>query len=160
MSEKTVKLSITKAASIMGCSSATVYNRIKKRGWHNEKDFDNKAWVWIPVEYLSTLTDSTHEAIEKLAQEDTQDEAKPEHTNNNGLDTQLLDRITTILEKNYEERLKTNELLVQSQAELLKAKETQIKSLNNELASANNAIMRIKKTIRKKHLSLGGNSGK
>lgn len=50
--DETVKLSIQEAISIMGCSNATVYNRIKRFKWKHEQDDEGRAWIWIPLTYL------------------------------------------------------------------------------------------------------------
>lgn len=43
------------AAHLMGVSLRAVYNRIQKYGWKQETDFENRAWIYIPEDYLGAL---------------------------------------------------------------------------------------------------------
>ena len=137
MSE-TKRLKIAEAAVAMKCSAASVYNRIKKHGWQHDKDVDGNAWVWVPVEYLSNESQAVDNLRQFPGQAETS-ESEPSST-----DSLALDKVISILEKNYEDRIKDKEALIEAKEQVLASQKAQLDAMNNQLQAAQRQLMVIR----------------
>ena len=130
MSE-TTRFKINEAAMAMGCSNATVYNRIKRYGWQHETDSEGTAFVDIPKDYLNKSNTQFN---------------KPETNDSEGseLHGQVLDKVVALLERSFEDRVKDKQELLQTKEQLLKSKDAQIEALNNQLSSVQNQLVSLR----------------